>query len=218
MNHFPKYAAAIAAVVFILLFAFRDAVPPRYAKGVSTLLGVLGGIVPSLLAGETLEAAMNHVIVGGGLGALVGFAAARGPAPVVATLEQLAESPPTRKSPKLPPPLPLFVMALGGVLFGLVVLAGVVSGCTPAERAEAATAARASVPACEAGLTLLADAPELAPLCATVPEIEAAVAELIAEYQASHPGVPAAAEPTKAAKHRRVHAKRTGGHRDGGAP
>lgn len=119
--------------------------------------------------------------------------------PVVTTLEQLAAplepAPTTAKSAPRVPPLPLLALLL------------VLVGCTPSERATAATAARMAVPACEAGLTLLAEAPELAPFCAAAPEVEAAVAELVAEWQAAHPGTPAPG-PTLADRHRRVHARR----------
>jgi hypothetical protein len=164
------------------------------------VLGVLGGVVPSILAGVDPLEAINHAITGGALGALAGYAAhAHGPPPPppLVVARQTADTlPPTpRNAAPAPPPLP--------VLLALLVL----GACTPSERVDAATAARAAVPACEATLTLLADAPELAPLCAAAPEVEAAVAELIAEYQASHGGAAPAVVPAPAI-HRRVHARR----------
>ncbi len=182
MEHFPKYAGGAAALLFLLLLALRDQVPARYAKMVGALVGVLGGIVPSIVAGADPLDALNHVIVGTAFGALAGHAAA---------------------APLTVPPLPLLCLAL--------------LACTPSERATAATVAQGTEVACEEGLRYLAGAPELAPLCATIPEVEAAVAELVAEHQAA-PDAGPAYEPPVAEVHRRVHRHRHRKHADAGAP
>ena len=72
MEHFPKYASVAALALLLLLVALRDVVPPKYAKIVGTLLGVLGAIVPSIVAGADPLDAVNHVLVGGAMGALAG--------------------------------------------------------------------------------------------------------------------------------------------------
>ncbi len=57
-------------------------------------------------------------------------------------------------------------------------------GCTPAERGAAAGVSQVAVPICSAGMAIAA-APELVPICAAIPEIEAAIAALFADHPAA---------------------------------
>jgi hypothetical protein len=185
LEHMHKGAAAAALVVFALLLLARDGAPVKYTKTLTALAGAALATTVSLAAGSTLNQAIEHAIAGGGLFGFAAFAASA------------AKASPTEAAPPTPkvPPLPLLALLL------------VLAACTPGEVRKAEHAAVMAEPACRAGLRL-ADAAELAPLCAELPELVDAVAELV------HEGQPA----TGAAVHRRCAARRTGGHRDAGAP
>lgn len=179
----PKLALAVLAGLVVLLVAFRDVLPPKWVKPASTLAGALGATVHGLAAGAPLADTLEHVA----MLSIAGLAAgglAPGPRET---------APPTPRTPREPPALPILVI----FAIGAAVIA-----CTPGERKAADSAAKAAVPACMAGM-LIAEAPELEPLCAELPEIVDAVAELV------HEGQPA----TRSAVHRRVLARRQGGHR-----
>jgi hypothetical protein len=185
MDHFLKFSALAALVVFAGLLLARDGAPVKYTKTLTTLAGVALAMAVSLATGASLNAAIEYAIAGGALGGFAAFAAGAAKAPATEA------APPT---PKVPPlPLLALLLALGA--------------CTPGEVRKAEHAAVMAEPACRVGLRL-ADAAELAPLCAELPELVDAVAELV------HEGQPA----TGAAVHRRCAARRTGGHRDAGAP
>lgn len=85
MDHFAKYAAGTALLVFGVLLLARDGAPAKYTKTLSTLAGVALGVTVSLATGDDLNHAINHAITGGALGGLVAFGAAalRGGAPAI---------------------------------------------------------------------------------------------------------------------------------------
>jgi zona occludens toxin (predicted ATPase) len=81
-------------------------------------------------------------------------------------------------------------------------------GCTPAERQEAKTVIAVAEPACAAGLSSFAAAPELAPICVGAAEIADAILDILAERTAAattEPGRMAAKQrPTDPEIHRRI--------------
>lgn len=64
---------------------------------------------------------------------------------------------------------------------GLVFL---VWACTPADRKAAGVEAQVAKEVCQGGFLLVGD-PDLAPLCATITEVESVIAQLVAEHQAT---------------------------------
>jgi hypothetical protein len=213
------------ALLFVLmtplLSALRAAfpgVPDRFIPILSMVGGLAAGVAHALISGASLDDAVFSAAIG-----------LSGGGTAVAVHQSLKKKPPEgpgggdADAPTLPPPakpkgppgeLARVAWALG-LLFAFVAISFCQAACTPGERKTAADVTKAAVPICEEGLVLAA-APELAPMCAALPEIEAAIAELVAEHGSAHGstvagvGMRTAApwRPSMADVHRKLAAKK----------
>jgi hypothetical protein len=214
----PTTVLLACLVMYVGIGALKGKVPDRALPLLSMLGGLALGVAHGLLMGESAKAAFVSAVTGlaagfAGSGVHESVKAAKAPPGA----GDGPSGPPTPKSPRAAPSdLPriamLFAVGIGWLIAGAIWI-----GCTVAERKTAADVAAAAVPLCEEGLVLAA-APELAPLCAALPEVEAIIAELVSEHgstTASDAGMRAAApwRPSMAEVHRRIAAKRA---KDGG--
>lgn len=216
-----RFLALLGVLLFPLLAALRKAfphIPDRFLPLISLMGGLAAGVGHALAMGAGWEDALWSAalgLAGGGTSVAIHEATKSKKPSGPAGGEDASTGPETPKSPRSSPELSRVALAAG--LLVAWALAGSCLACTVADRAKAKNIADGAVPACEAGLVLLADAPELSPICSAVDELIDAALAWADEHQAA-PGamkLGAKPKPTKAELHRLVMKRRA--HLDGGA-
>jgi hypothetical protein len=219
-----RYLALLFVLMTPLLTALRLAfpsLPDRVIPLLSLAGGLAAGVGHSLLIGASLEDALFAAAIGmAGGGASVAVHQSLKQRPPSDVDPKASSGPPTPKTAMPVPPNEVQRLAWAvGLLLAFVTISFCHAACTAGERQTAADITKAAVPLCEEGLVLAA-APELAPICVALPEVEAVIAELVGQHgstMASDAGMRAAAvwRPSMADVHRRLAAKRAKA--DGGA-
>jgi hypothetical protein len=223
MDH--RWLALLGVLLFPLLAAVRQAfpsIPDRFVPLLSLCGGLAAGVGHALATGSGWEDALWSAAIGvAGGGSSVAFheAMKSRPSPSAPSSDDAASGPPTPKSPKSAPELSR--VAWASCLLVVWAFAGTCLACTVADRKTAKSIADGAVVPCEAGLTILADAPELAGVCVGVDELIDAALAWADDHQAA-PGamkLSAHAKPTKADIHRIVMKRRAAAaaQLDGGA-
>jgi hypothetical protein len=208
----PEVVLGLSLVTYVLLPNLKGKVSDRLLPLIALASNFAIGLAHGLMLGETPKKAAASVLMGlvSGL-ASVGIHENVKAAKTPPGASDGPSGPPTPKSPRPNPTELSRVGWMGALLFGWLVVGGVWA-CTAAERRTAADVTAAAAPLCEEGLVIAA-APELAPLCAGLVEVEAIVSELIAEHTGDAGALARSYRPTMAEVHRRLAAKHA---KDGG--